>query len=161
MLSAGLIEPSDSMWSSPVVLVKKKNGEIRFCVDYRKLNAVTVPISFPLPQLTDIFDAVTEAKPKYFSLLDLRSGYHLISLHPDSREKSSFITHQGQFQFRAAPFGLKNLPSFFHYSCPEFFRTYILSLSCVTWMIFLCIVKILINTWFICRKSLTASMMLI
>lgn len=113
MLSAGLIEPSDSMWSSPVVLVKKKNGEIRFCVDYRKLNAVTAPISFPLPQLTDIFDAVTEAKPKYFSLLDLRSGYHQISLHPDSREKSSFITHQGQFQFRAAPFGLKNLPSFF------------------------------------------------
>ena len=113
MLDAGIIEPSSSCWSSPVVLVRKKSGQIRFCVDYRKLNAVTKSISFPLPQLNDVFDAMAEGRPKYFSLLDLRSGYHQLPLHPDTKEKSSFVTHEGQFQFRTSPFGLKNLPSFF------------------------------------------------
>ena len=113
LLSAGLIEPSHSLWSSPIVLVQKKSGEFRMCVDYRKLNSVTESISFPLPQLNDVFDALGESKPKYFSLLDLKSGFHQIPLDPATKEKSSFVTHQGQFQHTTAPFGLKNLPSFF------------------------------------------------
>ena len=113
MLDANIIEPSCSMWTSPVVLVKKKNGQIRFCVDYRKLNSVTKPISFPLPQLTDIFDAMTEAKPQIFSLLDLRSGYHQIPMDPLTKEKSSFIIHSGQYQYLKMPFGLMNAPSTF------------------------------------------------
>lgn len=113
MLDANIIEPSCSMWTSPVVLVKKRNGQIRFCVDYRKLNSVTKPISFPLPQLTDIFDAMTEAKPQLFSLLDLRSGYHQIPMDPLTKEKSSFIIHSGQYQYLKMPFGLMNAPSTF------------------------------------------------
>lgn len=113
MLKANIIEPSCSMWSSPVVLVRKRNGEIRMCVDYRKLNAVTKPISFPLPQLHDVFDAMTEARPQYFSLLDLRSGYHQIPLDRSTMEKSSFVTHSGQYQYLRLPFGLSTGPSSF------------------------------------------------
>ena len=84
-----------------------------FCIDYWKLNAVTKPISFPLPQLPDIFDAMTEAKPKYFSLLDLRSGYHQVPLDPATKEKSIFVTHSSQYQFLCLPFGLINVPATF------------------------------------------------
>jgi len=75
MKDNGIIEPSNSEWHSQVVLTKKKNGEYRFAIDYRKLSKVTVPMSFPLPHIESVFDAIGEAKAQYFTSLDLCSGY--------------------------------------------------------------------------------------
>lgn len=113
MLKAEVIEPSQAVWGSPVVLVKKKSGEIRFCVDFRKINKITIPINFPLPNLTDVFDALADAQPTIFSVLDLKSGYHQILLDPATKEKTTFVTHSGQYQFLRLPFGLSNAPASF------------------------------------------------
>ena len=88
MLQKGIIRKSVSPWSSPVVLVKKKDGSFRFCVDLRKVNAVTRKDSFPMPLVSDTLDALSGTK--YFSTLDLKSGYWQIKMHPESREKNSF-----------------------------------------------------------------------
>ena len=113
MLDTGIIEPSHSMWAAPCVLVKKKSGELRLVIDYRFLNSVTKEISFPLPLMTDILDAMSESQPTIFSLLDLKSGYHQIPMEEASKEKTAFTTHLGQFQYRVMPFGLMNAPSSF------------------------------------------------
>lgn len=114
MLKAKIVEPSTSMWSSPVVLVKKKSGEIRMCCDFRALNKITWPIHFPLPTLNDVFDAMADAKATFFSSLDLKQGYLQISLDPATKEKTSFSTHSGNFNFLRLPFGLKNSPAAFN-----------------------------------------------
>jgi hypothetical protein len=106
----GVIEESDSTWSSPVVLVRK-NGELRFCVDYRKLNDVTKKDCFPLPQIDDTLDTLAGAK--WFSTLDLKSGYWQVDVHPDDKEKTAFSTGQGLWQFTVMPFGLWNAPATF------------------------------------------------
>jgi hypothetical protein len=111
MLRQGVIEPSDSPWSSPVVLVKKKSGDWRFCVDYRKLNDVTVNDVYPLPRVEDALSRLEGAK--YFSLMDLQAGYHQISVRPEDRPKTAFITADGLFQFRKMPFGLRTAPQTF------------------------------------------------
>ena len=111
MQTEGVIEPSTSPWSNPVVLVKKRDGTHRFCVDYRKLNSVTKPDRFPLPRIDDLLDQLGQSS--YFSTLDLASGFWQISVHPDSREKTAFVTHRGLFQFRVMPFGLTNAPAVF------------------------------------------------
>lgn len=110
MLEAGIIEPSESMWGAPIVLVKKKSGEFRMCVDFRKLNSVTKQINFPLPDLQDVVDAMSEAHPKYFSVLDLKSGFYQIPLSPDTKEKTTFVSHSGQYNFLRLPMGMTNAP---------------------------------------------------
>jgi hypothetical protein len=107
----GVIEESDSPWSSPIVLVRKKNGELHFCVDYRKLNDVTKKDSFPLPRIDDTLDTLAGAN--WFSTLNLRSGYWQVDVHPDNKEKTPFSTGQGLWQFTVMPFGLCNAPAIF------------------------------------------------
>ena len=87
---------------------KEEGRSLRFCVDYRKLNNVTKADTFPLPRMDDISGGC-----KFFSTLDLKSGYWQIRVHPDSQEKTAFVTHQGLYQFRVMPFGLMNAPAVF------------------------------------------------
>ena len=111
MQESGVIQPSKSPWSSPVVMVRKRDGTHRFCVDYRKLNAVTKPDTFPLPRIDDLLDQLGQAK--YFSSIDLASGYWQIRMSEESKEKTAFATPQGLFQFCVMPFGLTNAPAVF------------------------------------------------
>ena len=111
MQQNGVIRPSNSSWASPVVLVRKKNGTHRFCVDYRALNSITKADTFPLPRIDDLLDQLGESK--YFSTLDLAAGYWQIRVHPDSQAKTAFITPQGLFEFQVMPFGLTNAPAVF------------------------------------------------
>ena len=111
MLGAGVVEPSESPWSSPIVLVAKKTGEVRICADLRKVNAVTKPSRFPLPRIEDILDSLAGAR--YFSSLDLQSGYWQIRVAEQDRPKTAVITPSGLFQFVRMPFGLSGAPSTF------------------------------------------------
>ena len=111
MQSLGVIEPSDSPWASPVVMVQKKDGSLRFCIDYRNLNSVTKPDVFPLPHIVDLLDQLGQSR--YFSTLHLASGYWQIPMHPNTRARTAFITHQGLYQFRVMAFGLRNAPAVF------------------------------------------------
>ena len=111
MLRMGVIQPLKSPWASPVVLVRKKDGSLRFCVDYRKLNSVTQPDVFPMPRIDDMLDQL--GKLKYFSTLDLASGYWQIRIDPDSQEKTAFVTPQRLYEFLVMPIGLMNTPATF------------------------------------------------
>ena len=111
MEETGIIKPSSSPWASPVVLVPKKDGTHRFCIDYRRLNSITKKDVYPLPRIDDILD--TLGGTKYFSSLDLASGYWQVSLDAESSAKSAFITHQGLHEFVRMPFGMCNAPATF------------------------------------------------
>ncbi len=111
LLSKDIIEHSQSPWSSPVVLVKKPNGGIRFCVDYRKLNVVTKKDSYPLPRIDDALDRLKGAN--FFTTLDCDQAYYQIPMNENSKDKTAFITPDGLFQFKVLPFGLANSPAVF------------------------------------------------
>ena len=111
MLEKGIIEPSSSPWSSPIVLVKKKDGTTRFCVDYRKLNALTIKDAYPLPRIDESLDNL--AGNTWFSTLDLCSGYWQVGVKEEDRPKTAFSTRKGHFQFRKMPFDLSCAPATF------------------------------------------------
>ena len=111
MLQAGLIQESDSPWAAPVVIIDKKDGSKRFCVDYRRLNSVTTPSTYPLPLIDDILARLGGSK--YFSTLDLKSGYHQLPMDPDSRDKTTFVVESGTYEFLVMPFGLSKAPATF------------------------------------------------
>lgn len=111
MLKNDVIEESTSPYQSPVVMVKKSNGQYRFAVDYRKLNSITELVSFPLPKLVEVFDTIPDSKSKMFSDLDLASGFWQVPLDEKTKHKTAFITHQGLDQFKRLPFGLTNAPT--------------------------------------------------
>ena len=106
-----IIEPSNSPWSSPIVPVRKKDGTIRLCLDYRRLNSVTKPDRHPLPNLNDAIFGLHGVK--YFTSLDLVRGYYQVPLDESSREYTAFSTNRQHYQFKRLCFGLKNAPAAF------------------------------------------------
>ena len=116
MLDQNIISPSTSPWTAPIWIVPKKidaSGERkwRIVIDYRKLNDITIGDTYPIPNITEILDQL--GKSKYFSTLDLASGFHQIKMSPEDAAKTAFSVPQGHFQFNRMPFGLQNAPSTF------------------------------------------------
>jgi hypothetical protein len=111
MYKSGLIRPSTSSWSSFVVLVKKKDGKYRFCVDYRTLNQITMKDSYPLPNMEDTINQLGGSS--YFSKMDLKSGYLQLRIEENDKPKTAFITSRGLWEFNVLPQGLKNAPPSF------------------------------------------------
>ena len=123
LLENGFIRPSQSPWSAPVIFVSKKDGDLCICVDYRALNKLTVENSCPLPPIDDIFDQLCHTK--YFSKIDLRSGYHETRLGRDSVPFTAFRTRYGHFEFLVLPFGLTNAPASFMSIMNDIFGEYL------------------------------------
>src|ERR1044071_2762271 len=123
MLEQGVIRPLQSPWTSPVVLVRKKDGKIRFCVDFRKINSITKKDKYPLPNIEEIMDLLGNAQ--WFSTMDLASGYWQVKIADEDIEKTAFSTAFGLYEFVVMPFGLTNAPPTFQRLMNQIFEEYL------------------------------------
>jgi hypothetical protein len=112
LLDKGYIRPSSSPWGSPALFVKKKDGSLRMCVDYRPLNAVTIKNKYLLPRIDVLFDQLAGAQ--VFSKIDLRSGYHQIKIRASDVPKTTFSTRYGLYEFLVMSFGFHQCTCLFH-----------------------------------------------
>lgn len=122
LLDQGFVRPSISPWASPVLFASKKDGGLRFCVDYRALNKMTIKNGYPLPRIDGIFDQLSNAQ--YFSVIDLRSGYHQMRIAENDIPKTAFNTRYGHYEFTVVPFGLSNAPAAFMSLMDSIFKDY-------------------------------------
>jgi hypothetical protein len=123
LIDRGFIRPSVSPWGAPVLFVKKKDGSMRLCIDYRELNRVTIRNKYPLPRIDDLFDQLKGAS--VFSKIDLRSGYHQLKVRKEDVQKTAMRTRYGHFEFVVMPFGLTNAPSVFMELMNRVFHKYL------------------------------------
>ncbi|KAM2668750.1 hypothetical protein EV2_020312 [Malus domestica] len=123
LVDKGFIQPSTSPWGAPVLFVRKKNGTLRLCIDYRQLNRVTIKNRYPLPRINDLFDQLKGAC--VFSKIDMRSGYYQLKIRSDDVPKTAFRTRYGHYKFLVMPFGLTNAPTTFMNLMNQVFHPYL------------------------------------
>jgi len=123
LLDKKFLRPSISPWGAPLLLVKKKDGSMRLCIDYRQLNKVTIKNRYPLPRINDLMDQLVGAH--VFSKIDLRSGYHQIKVKDEDMQKMAFRTRYGHYEYTVMPFGVTNAPGVFMEYMNRIFHAYL------------------------------------